>query len=282
MPLREVTINTDAYLRFISRVLIVGPPWSWKTSSLATWLDEGDEGDVHAIVMPGERGTGALPAHPRFHVYECEWGEKDTAESVVKEVSQLVVEVVAKPHQALQLDGLHKLHTTIHDKFVAQGGGGDEARLRAYDQAHREFREILGKAARARRFVGTVWDGWERDRPDEVATDNPKKVVKRYNQHLWPGLPGQMAKMVVGEFGVVVRAVPGKQLALGSLGRYSPGTWITKETEEALGLGVRVPAHLGAAIPPRVRADWRRLERFLTELLQTGKADSKLVVEGVV
>lgn len=254
------SLGAEQWLRFVRRVAIVGPPNSWKTTSI--WHPtKGWPRPLHIISLPGEHGAASIQTGNG--VTADVWEEDEKPISAIAMRSQVIkrtLECLATPGlQTLVLDGFHKLYGII---FEAELEGlktaypnQDEETLtgRAYGGAHKITYQFIRKlhSSTMPYTVVTFWAGREKDNPD----DNSKKP----SMHQWPDLPGQMAMRIVGEFGLVLFSKPGQEIAPG---RYSPGTWQTRPQGTVWGAGMKLPPEIAAGIPTIVPQDWPALEKL--------------------
>src|SRR5229473_2064730 len=212
MPFKQ--LDKDTWKKGVSRTLIVGPPNSFKTTSISTWPR-----DIHWISYPGEKGHSSIPAgDPGVHAYVWEADDltKFSPSSVVTEIEKLTIEILTLKHGPITTfagDGLHKLYEFYLLQELAAlkqvfGGSPEfagatdeelEEKLsgKAYGRAHSSFKhylDIVGFSG-VEHAVFTIWDGEEKDNPDN----------KRGGpSHVFPDLPGKMARRIMGEFPIVL------------------------------------------------------------------------------
>lgn len=241
-----------------TRALISGPPNSRKTSSLVTWPFTIEAG-LHVVFYPGEKGWDSLDTTiPGVHAYKwvIEDPSKLVASNVVKEVEQLTWDILTGKHGkcgAFAGDGLHKLYDWYYKKALAETPVSDDAGARAYGQSHNEFSLYLHRLCHSTvpYVVCTVWDGKEADKP-ELKSKSPT--------HIFPDLPGKMAKRIMGEFPVVLASSVG--LSPGP-GKPAPATWQIQPSGGTWGAGVKVPERIAKTLPTEVPQNWKRLEPLL-------------------
>lgn len=245
------------------RVLISGPPNSRKTSSLHTWPFDADEG-LHIVCYPGEKGWDSIDTSiPGVHAYV--WKIEDPAKAspfqVVKEVEDITAQILTGKFGKVKTfagDGLHKLYGWYYrreyDKLAASGGDHEKISGRAFGLAHDEFQHYLHRTCHTScpYMAFTVWDGREKDNPEDKASNAPT--------HIFPDLPGQMAKRIMGEFSVVVYASVG--LPPGP-GKPAPASWQLLPSGKVWGAGVKVPAARAKGLPTTCEQDFKALERLL-------------------
>lgn len=179
------------------RVLIQGPPNSFKTTSLLTWPRP-----AHYVCCPGELGSATVPrglADLKTYVWQDEAKEAKSL-MVVNQVETLLWEILGGKHgpcESLLIDGWHKYYNYVLDWIT--GGAyfkGEEFEPRLYARSHEHFRYTTQRlnASLIPHVVYTAWDGREADKPG----------VRGGPSHVYPNFPGKMAKEIMGEFSVVV------------------------------------------------------------------------------
>ena len=236
-------------------VLITGQPNSGKTASLVTFLNAYPDKKAAYLSYPNEQGSSSFPAdHPNVlvrAVYEdAEAGVKVNYNALWTEIEQLTADTLVGKHGKIELffgDGLHKLYAVA----LAKATGGIsvvsldfDAKL--YADASKLFVKYLHMIQRAPSLylpVFTVWEGREKDNPDSTE--------KKPTRHIFPELPGQMAKLIMGEFGVVLYATKiGPQYK-----------WLTKPMGDVWGAGIKLPIAESKAIENYVEQDWEVLAK---------------------
>src|SRR3989442_2007167 len=203
------------------RVGIMGPPNSFKTTSLLTWPHAAEEPLV-IMSYPGEKGWESIP-HDAPGVLPLIWQvadvEKVSPHAVVRQVESTTWEVLSgsgryKGLKTFAGDGLHKLYywyykrrrTEIADWWLGprEMKGDPEAvaqnerqlDLTAYGSvtsgAHADFMLYVSKvlSSTVPYVVMTMWEESERDDPENIRS----KAM-----HLFPALPGKLATRIVGE-----------------------------------------------------------------------------------
>jgi hypothetical protein len=246
------------------RALIAGPPNSRKTSSLVTWPHTEEEG-LHILLYPGEKGWDSIDTTlPGVHAYK--WTIDDPAKinafAIVKEVEQVTVDILSGKYGKVKTfagDGIHKLYQWYYrkhyDTIAASGKDMEKEGGKAYGLAHEEFLSYLHRTCHSNvpYAVFTVWDGAEKDNAEDKSKDA--------STHIYPELPGKLAKRIMGEFGVVLYASVGLPPAPG---KPAPATWQLLPAGRVWGAGVKVPARIAMKLPQTVPQDWSRLEPLLT------------------
>jgi hypothetical protein len=250
------------------RVLISGPPNTLKTTSLLTW----PEPNI-IVSLPGEKGWETIPVG-REGVIPVIWEFGDSpnqsAASVVSMVEHTILGQIIPgkmgEFKTLSLDGIHKLYGWYYhkclDELLESAGkrknwDGDEEKLRgaAYGRAHDEFGLFISRVSQNKSIsylAATVWEGKTKDDTD----DQSKNATK----HIFPDLPGEMARRIVGEFSVVcyseVNIVP-------DMNKNLEGKWQIRPGGKIWGVGAKVPAEIAITLPDKVPQDFKILERLL-------------------
>lgn len=274
MPFIE--LDKDAWKAQASRTLIVGPPNTFKTSSIATW-----DRPIHWISYPGEKGASSIPAHEegiKAYVWQEEDYKQFSPVQVVKAVEDLTIEILTGARGECTTfagDGLHKLYEQYFQQELAnlklvfsnssdpKFQGMTDAELeealsgKAYGNAHREFIHYLNKVSvsKVKNVVMTIWDGEEKD--DASKRSGPS--------HIFPDLPGRMAKRIMGEFSVVLFS----EVSLPDPQGKRTGTWQLRPGGKIWGAGVKVPPDIAKRLPEKVPQDWQKLRPLLLGEVQS-------------
>jgi len=245
------------------RLLVYGPPNSGKTGSLLR-----TPGNRVILSFPGEKGYDTIPVddpETRSFIWEIpDVGKPPDSDQVVADVERKTAEVIAGGEFTTFCgDGIHKLHTYILD--AASGGAyfeGEDFDPKVYGAANRRLLNYLSLVCHSRMpvVIFTCWDGQEPDRKKQLgekASDVPT--------HLYPELPGKAAKLIVGEFSMVLhssfrRAKPGDQT--------TTAMWQTRPAGEVAGAAIKGPQAIVSRIPTFIPADYNYLSQ-MWEWLET-------------
>lgn len=260
-------VTEDNWKRLVSRVLIVGGPNTFKTTSIVETFPQ----PTHIMSYPGEKGAGVIPFNnPNIHGYVwCEEDPtKDTVEHRVREIEKTTVEILSGkrgPVQTFAGDGLHKMASLYwnreykrlliaNEKNLAEGKTTeDRIKLSAYgNENYGSTRDILHYISlvchsSVPTVVFTAWEGPEPDEKD--GTGGTGKT------HIFADLPGRLARHSPGEFGAVLYA----EVSLPDPKGKQTGTWQLKKAGKVWGVGVKVPKHIALLLPEKVPQDWSRL-----------------------
>lgn len=270
MTILRVGPGFDADRPVASRIGLFGPVGTFKTTSIVqTWPRKGHGGERLIILScPGEKGWETIPRNEPdlvSLVWEVVDIEKVSPHTVIKEVESAIAQALAGtygPVTSFALDGGHKLYPWYFERALAdklanppKNWDGDEDKLvgPAYGQAHRDFGLQLAKlsAAKIPFLICTFWDSEERDDPKDRRKDAPT--------HVFPDLPGKMAKQVVGEFGAMLYC----ETTLPDPRGRSRGTWLTRREGRIWGASVKVPPAIGQTIPVRIPQSFEVLQRYM-------------------
>jgi hypothetical protein len=252
-----------------SRVAIFGAPNTLKTTAMLTWPKP-----LVILLYPGEKGWDTIP-RDRDDIIPLIWEidpEKASWSQLCSEVEKTTWRAIAgeftggKQPQTLALDGLHKLyHCYLKREFTdlvlaaqsnARSNQDPEAyRGPSYGRAHDVFGHYVTKTLQSSVpwIVASLWEGRIKDNPDDTT-----RTAKR---HIFPDLPGEMGKNIVGEFasGILYSEV-GLPDPLGRV----KGTWLTKKSGDIWGVGLKCPAEIAERIPARIPQTWEALTKALS------------------
>mgnify|MGYP001589621971 FL=1 len=253
MPFIEQSNALEVWARRARRVLVNGPPNSGKSTSLRTWPTP-----MVIISAPGEKGTTSLPQGEGIRSFVWDAPDPNAAVNwvgVLAEVNKLTFESLSGkygPIKTFALDGLHKLYDTCLQ--VATNGAkarGEDFEPKKYGPASALCFGYLEKVmlSAVENVVFTCWDGLEKDDPDEKGSQAPR--------HLFPELPGKAAKLIMGEFAVVLYS---NREGAGPAAKY---IWQTQPLGRVWGAGVKMPLEVSKRLPLTVPQDWGALERLL-------------------
>lgn len=252
MPFAQQSNVLAVWARRLCRVLINGPPNSGKTTSLRTWPRP-----LIVLSMPGENGSTSVveDEETKSFVWEAPNLDAPNWTAVYAETQRITHEALSGKHgptTTVAIDGVHKLYDLLLN--VATGGAkarGEEFDPRKYGTASSLFFGYVQRvlASPVQYVVMTCWDGREKDDPDEKGA-NPSR-------HIFPELPGQAAKGIMGEFAVVLYA---NREGVGPAARY---VWQTRPFGKVWGAGVKMPLEVASKLPLSVPQDWRALEPLL-------------------
>lgn len=249
------------------RGLSYGDPGVWKTSCLLD-KEQGLPRPIGIISFPGEKGYDSIPlSDPEIipFIWETKEDEKKDSFKICTEVMRLSLDLIAGKYgkiNSLIGDGIHKLFPYHLD--MAQGGGhfaGEEIDKdkvgSTWYRAYASYLEYMDTLSLSNLPVVwfTCWAEFEGDRQrkqGERASDIPS--------HIYPALPGKLAKRVVGEFSIVVhqtlQRVDGKDMA----------RWQTRPKGEVHGATIKGPKDLVEQIPDYIPASYKYLDQLWTEL----------------
>ena len=250
MPFKPLT--SEAWKQGLSRVLIVGPPNSRKTTSLFTW-----PGPWGLVSYPGEKGYASIPAGREglsAFVWEDDVAAKTSPSALVKEIESCTFDLLAKGGITTFLgDGLHKAYAAyINEASNGAYAAGDEFDAKCYSRSHEAFLHYLNKimVSKVRYVTFTCWDGKEADDPD---------AGSKGGSHIYPDLPGKLAKRIMGEFSVVLHAAVSPPIP----GQPPKATWQLQPYGKVWGAGVKVPVEIASKLPQKFEQDWQKLEPLL-------------------
>ena len=258
-----------------SKVLLNGPPLSFKTTSLLTFPRP-----LHVIGIPGEQGLSTIRHDPAGGVYVYGWEETVLADGTSTSTSPTVIwqelqaitrEVLTGkrgPVHTVACDGIHKLYDLL--RGVRGWSPELEDRGKTSGAMHHDFRTylslVLGSTVPQK--VMTCFDGVEQDEV-EKGQKAPKLI--------YPGLYGYMAKDVMGYFPVTIHA---KRVGVGP---QQHGVWELQAVGNTHGAGLHVPPALLRRFPAElevtldratgdVKGGWHTVEKVLAAIEQEDTA----------
>lgn len=256
MPLK--TLDPEMWKRQLRRVLLVGLPNTWKTSSLVKSAPR----PAALIACPGENGSAAIPMIEGFDATVFEHDAKESAEKKFRLIEQWTTQVIgAQKYQSIIVEGLHKLYDVIYEMSIdiiteAQPKlDVEKARWQAFARAEKEFARYIQRVnSSAVPYVFmTVWAAPQADNALDKAGDRP--------QHYMPAVPGRMLPdFLLGEFGVVASCKAGVQV---SPIAWKPGTWQVRPLGYNRGASMKLPPEIAARVPTEVEADWGKFEALV-------------------
>ena len=246
---------TKAEVISARRLLNMGPPNSGKSESLITWPRP-----AHVLVSPGEQGDDTLPRGIedfRLHLWEDDPISKTSSASIVTQVETLAWEILGGKHgpvTSFLFEGIHKYYDYILDWLT--GGAyfkGEEFEPKLYARSHEHFKYFVQRvnASPVKYVAFTCWDGKE---PDEPGT-------KGGPSHVYPDLPGKMAKRIMGEFSVVVYSQV--EWHMRQPGKKAPAYWQLIPEGKVWGAAVKAPYAVTQHLPVRVEQSLPALEAAL-------------------
>ena len=265
MPFIKLQADGVAVRR--KRLLISGEPNTRKTTSLLTLPKP-----LAILSFPGEKGYDTIPLNdPQIlpFIWQADETKKPDSHAILREVFNASTDLISGKHGKITSfsgDGLHKFFDYLLDS-VTDGAyfAGEEFEPKLYGLAYREFTEYLSRVMHTSIPIVafTCWAEAEGDRtkkPGEKASDIPS--------HIWPALPGKLAKKILGEFSVAVHQTLRRDKLSDS---ETQGMWQTRPSGEVWGCGIKGPTEVVKRIPTYVPADygiftqlWEKAEKEAT------------------
>jgi len=192
-----------------------------------------------------------------------------------RETKGLTIEILTGKHGPCDVfvgDGLHKLYQIV---LAAVTGGknftGEEFDPRNYSTSHAWFWEYVDLVwnAPVPWAVLTCWDGLELDNPDDARSKADGGKGAAASKHVYPDLPGQAAKKIMGETSIVLYADCD---GAGDSARYF---WRTRASGRVWGASIKLPVSIieNVKIPKEVPQDFAALDKLImTQVEQEWKA----------
>ena len=239
------------------RVLLMGPPNTFKTTAIIeTWPKP-----LAIQVYPGERGDATIP-RDREDVKPFVWQDdplnKTSSQDVVNQTETLTWEILGGKHGPVTSfagDGIHKYYAAILNWVTGGASGkGEEFEPRLYARSHEHFTYYLQRvmASPVENIVFTCWDGKEADNPD-LKSQGPS--------HIFPDLPGKMAKRIMGEFSVVIYSIA--DFAARQPNKPVPCRWQLLPEGKVWGAAVKAPTQVVLNLPIYIPQSYQALKEAL-------------------
>ncbi len=271
------TLSPETWLRAFSRCLWNGPPLSGKTTgtltlprrSLSPLFGHEIRGDAHLVVVPGELGYSSVMPLDDYHVHAWEFDNNATTPAFRELWTEFNAEVLAiltgKQGEvaSLTFDGLHKMYELI---MRVEGWSpamvDDKESGKQYVKYHALFTNFMSRAlASSVPFIGaTCYDG------NEPIEPNSKQM------QVFPMLPGQMAKLVLGMFPVTFHTTREQT------GKY---IWTVRPVGKMQACGLHVPVAIAKRFPDQievtvdakgeVRGGWFEIEKIIRDVMGGGE-----------
>lgn len=241
MPLHEKKAGESA--AGAKRLQIVGPPYGMKTT-VASWLAK--DGPTTIVGLPGEKHTDILT--PRENLKVLLFDPLDTTNDKIDWIgiwNDIRVESAKllkdKSIKHLVFDGAHKAFDVCRQagqmKYPSDG-------WKAWDFASSDFLKWFQQGIYSTDVEWVIWLAWSAREQSPVEGSKKKSI--------YPDYMGKMQQTVVGEMNIIYQYVEG--------GR---PIWQLRQTEDAMGIGVRTAPEKAEKMPVRIPADWGKLKEIL-------------------
>lgn len=242
MPLREkkpgeVSISS-------TRLQIIGPPYGQKTTMAAKLAKDGP---TTIIGLPGERHTGILDSKENLEIllfdpidvnneridYIKLWTEVRT------ECARVLKDTKSKH---VVFDGAHKAFD------ICRKAGEQMAIQKANDYikwqyTSDEFLKWFNQGIDSK-VEWVFWLAWSAR--ETSPTEGSKK------KSIYPDYMGKMQQTIVGEMNIVYQYVEG-----------GVPYWQLRQTDDAMGIGIRTAPEKAEQLKVRIKADWGELKKIL-------------------
>lgn len=257
----------DDWKRTASRILASGGPNTGKTTSLRTCKKP-----VHVVSLPGEAGANSIPDVDGVIPYV--WVDDEDARSsskyVIDQVEKTTKEIVVRAAQGQCVtafgDGIHKFYEYYLD--LVTGGDyfkGNEFEPKLYTRSHTLFINYLKiwRQSLIPYVFFTVWDGKDPDKP-ELKSQSP--------MHVYPDLPGKLARRSMGEFSFVIST----QTAPALVTSQPPRFWFQLKADNTVhGAMIKIAPEIAAHLPATMEQDWQLLEQTIMDAAAKAQAGVK-------
>lgn len=239
-------LDPEAWKKTLRRVLVHGEPLSGKTTCLMSF-----PAPRHILIAPGELGYSSIQEDENTKIYYFE--PQDSMmdyRHIWIQVQQWTRDILSGKHgevTTFAIDGLHKIYAAI----MKARGHTPDTDAKAFSGYHDAFNNFMIPiiAGPTKYVVATCYDGSEQI---ETGSKTNKDMA------LWPDLPGQMAKKVMGMFPVVIHT---KRSGVGKEQYF----WELQASQTMRGVGVHVPTRLRQNLPAFCEPNWEVFERMLLE-----------------
>lgn len=240
----------DTWVENCSRVMLHGPPISGKTTSLMSF-----PAPRHILVAPREQGASSIREDKGTRIYTFKFPTTKDAtryQSLWRAVQEYTTEIIEGNYgevETFAIDGLHKLYYLVQ-KSLGYTASSDS---REFGRYHETFLNYLDPilSSNIPHVVATCYDGQEIiDDGDSIGTDKKKMGV-------WPGLPGRMAKEIMGSFPLVFHT---ERIRNGKNIEYR---WQFRAGEKVQGVGGHFPREIADAFPEYVKPDWMEVVKLI-------------------
>jgi hypothetical protein len=202
----------------------------------------------------------------KAYVWEESVLDRQSPAVVLDEVEQTTLDILSGKNGSVTtaaFDGFHKYYAALlNDVTGGAYGEGEDFEPKLYAKAHRRAQRFLHRALQSPvpYIVFTAWDAKEADKPG----------VKGSDMHVWPDLPGQMAKLILGEFSVVAFS---KVTYPRTPTEKMKGEWLLRPDNEVWGAMVKIDPRVASQLPVRVPQSWQVLKPLLFKAFEQGMGE---------
>lgn len=226
-----------------TRLQIVGPPYGMKTT-VASWLAR--EGPTTIVGLPGERHTDILTPTKDLQVLLFDpipvTNDKFDYMGLWTEIRTETARVLKETKSThLVFDGAHKAFEVCRKagEQLSISKGNDYLKWQwTPDEFLKWFNQGIDSQVQ-----WVFWLAWSAR--EQTAGDSKKKSI-------YPDYMGKMQQTIVGEMNIIYQYVEG--------GR---PIWQLRQTEDAMGIGIRTAPEKAEKLPVRIPADWGKLKEIL-------------------
>lgn len=225
-----------------TRLQIIGPPYGMKTTVAARLAADGP---TTLVGLPGEKHTDIITPGPNLRVllfdsldttndkldYMAIWNE------IRIETAKLVRD---KSIKHLVFDGAHKAFDICRKAGEQKFTDG----WKSWAFASEDFLKWFQQGIYSRDVEWIFWLAWSAREASPIEGSKKKSI--------YPDYMGKMQQTVVGEMNIIYQYVEG--------GR---PIWQLRQTEDAMGIGIRTAPEKAEKVPVRIPADWKKLKEIL-------------------
>lgn len=244
--------DVDQWVSDASRILLNGPPLTGKTTSLLTFPRP-----CHILIAPTEMGASSIRDNPKagVHVYKFQFKAAEvlkyqTIWRGVQETTQMILDGSHGKVNTFCIDGLHRLYYFIQ-KALGYTASTDS---KEYSRYHETFVNFLLPilSSDVPTVVATSYDG------TEMVEDSAGKGIAT----IYPGLPGRMAKEIMGYFPLVFHSETFRT------GKGEEYRWQLRAKDKVRGAGAHFPADVRDVFPNYVPQDWNVVLNLINKALK--------------
>jgi hypothetical protein len=197
------------------------------------------------VGLPGEKHTDIITPGPNLRIllfdpldttndkldYMAIWNE------IRVETAKLVKD---KSIKHLVFDGAHKAFDICRKAGEQKSTDG----WKAWAFASEDFLKWFQQGIYTRDVEWVFWLAWSAREVSPIEGSKKKSI--------YPDYMGKMQQTVVGEMNIIYQYVEG--------GR---PVWQLRQTEDAMGIGIRTAPERAEKVPVRIPADWKKLKEIL-------------------
>lgn len=223
------------------RLQIVGPPYGMKTT-VASWLAK--DGPTTIIGLPGERHTSILTPSNDLEVLLFDpvdvTNEKFDYMKLWNEVRTESARVLRETNSKyVVFDGAHKAFDICRkagEQLAVQKNNDYLKWQFTPDDFLKWFNQGIDS-----KVEWVFWLAW-----------SAREQTEKGKKSIYPDYMGKMQQTIVGEMNIIYQYVEGGK-----------PYWQLRQTDDAMGIGIRTAPEKAEKLPVRIPADWTKLKEIL-------------------